>query len=77
MEFIRIYYEVCFARDTCLSTPNSSEIFQLSLRLSCNCSSAALLSVKSGDYTLCTGDYTLLSVKSGDNTGDYTVITKR
>ena len=44
MKFIRIYYEIWYARDTCLSTPNCS--------LSCDCSSAALLSVKSGDYTV-------------------------
>ena len=41
-----------YVRDTCLSTPNCSKIFNLSLRLSCNCSSAALLFVKSGDYTV-------------------------
>ena len=29
MKFIRLNYEVSYARDTCLSTPNCSEIFQL------------------------------------------------
>ena len=29
MKFIRLYYEVWYARDTCLSAPNCSEIFRL------------------------------------------------
>ena len=28
-KFIRVYYEVSYAHDTCLSTPNCSKIFQL------------------------------------------------
>ena len=52
IKFIRLYYEVWYARDTCLSTPNCSEIFQLKPSFELHCSSAALLSVKSGDYTV-------------------------
>ena len=55
MKFMQLYYEVWYARTLAFQRPIVAKffiLFQIVAKiLSCNCSSAALLSVKSGDYT--------------------------